>query len=65
MQPGDRLTLITDGVVEARDTQGALFGFDRTQALMRQETSPLALAEAAIQYGQDDDLTVISVLRTA
>ncbi len=65
MQPGDRLTLITDGVVEARDTQGALFGFDRTQALMRQETSPLALAEAAIQYGQDDDLTVISILRTA
>ncbi len=65
MQPGDRLTLITDGVVEARDTQGALFGFDRTSVLMRQGTSPLALAEAAIQYGQDDDLTVISILRTA
>ena len=65
MQPGDRLTLITDGVVEARDTEGALFGFDRTQALMRQQTSPLALAEAAIEYGQDDDLTVISILRTA
>ena len=65
MRLGDRLTLITDGVVEARDMQGALFGFDRTQALMRQETSPLALAEAAIQYGQDDDLTVISILRTA
>ncbi len=65
MQPGGRLTLITDGVVEARDTQGALFGFDRTQALMRQESSPLALAEAAIQHGQDDDLTVITILRTA
>jgi hypothetical protein len=65
MRLGDRLTLITDGVVEARDTQGALFGFDRTQALMRQEASPLALAEAAIQHGQDDDLTVISIIRTA
>lgn len=65
MQPGDRLTLITDGVVEARDTEGALFGFDRTQALLRQQTSPLALAEAAIAFGQDDDLTVISILRTA
>ncbi len=65
LQSGDRLTLITDGVVEARDTQGALFGFDRIQALLRKETSPLALAEAAIQHGQDDDLTVISVLRTA
>ena len=65
MRPGDRLTLITDGVVEARDAQGALFGFDRTQALMRQEASPLVLAEAAIHHGQDDDLTVISILRTA
>jgi len=61
----DRLTLITDGVVEARDAQGALFGFDRTQALMNQETSPLVLAESAIHHGQDDDLTVISILRTA
>ncbi len=65
MRQGDRLTLITDGVVEARDTEGTLFGFDRTQSLLRQETSPLALAEAAMQHGQDDDLTVISILRTA
>ena len=65
MRPGDRLTLITDGVVEARDAQGALFGFDRTQALMREKASPLVVAEAAIHHGQDDDLTVISILRTA
>ena len=65
LQPGDRLTLITDGVVEARDTQGALFGFDRTRELMREATSPVALANAAIQFGQDDDLTVISILRSA
>jgi hypothetical protein len=64
MGPGDRLTLLTDGIVEARDSQGALFGFDRTRSLVR-EASPLALAEAAIQHGQDDDLTVISILRTA
>jgi serine phosphatase RsbU (regulator of sigma subunit) len=64
MRHGDRLTLITDGVVEARDAQGGLFGFDRTQALMREEASPLVVAEAAIQHGQDDDLTVISILRT-
>jgi len=65
MRSGDRLTLITDGVVEARDAQGALFGFERTQALMCQEASSLALAEAAIDHGQDDDLTVISIVRTA
>jgi hypothetical protein len=65
MRPGDRLTLITDGVVEARDAQGALFGFERTQTLMCQEASSLALAEAAIRHGQDDDLTVISIVRAA
>jgi len=65
MGAGDRLTLTTDGVVEARDKQGVLFGFDRTQALLRQGASPLVLAEAAIQHGQDDDLTVISIFRTA
>ena len=65
MRSGDHLTLITDGVVEARDAQGALFGFDRTQALLRQKATPLVLADAAIHHGQDDDLTVISILRTA
>jgi len=65
MRSGDRLTLLTDGVVEARDSQGVLFGFDRTQSVIRQDASPLALAEAAIHQGQDDDLTVISVVRTA
>jgi len=65
MRSGDRLTLLTDGVVEARDPQGVLFGFDRTQSALRQNASPLALAEAAIRHGQDDDLTVISILRTA
>jgi serine phosphatase RsbU (regulator of sigma subunit) len=65
MRPGDRLTLLTDGVVEARDQQGVLFGFERTEALMRDGLSALAIAEAALNHGQDDDLTVISVLRTA
>ncbi len=64
MKEGDRLTLLTDGVVEARDSQGVLFGFDRTGSLIR-EAPPLALAEAAIRHGQDDDLTVISILRNA
>jgi Stage II sporulation protein E (SpoIIE) len=64
MRSGDRLTLLTDGVVEARDPQGVLFGFDRTQSALLQDPSPLALAEAAIHHGQDDDLTVISILRT-
>ncbi|HUA99165.1 MAG TPA: PP2C family protein-serine/threonine phosphatase [Terracidiphilus sp.] len=65
MRRGDRLSLVTDGLVEARDSQGTLFGFERTELLMRQGASPLALAEAALHHGQDDDLTAISILRTA
>jgi hypothetical protein len=61
---GDRFTLLTDGVIEARNAEGVLFGFERTRSLIHQGTSLLALAEAAIQHGQEDDLTVISILRT-
>jgi hypothetical protein len=64
MRAGDRLTLFTDGVVEARDAQGTLFGFQRAQSLLQQGASPQAIAEAAQNHGQDDDLTVISILRT-
>ena len=64
MRQGDCLTMITDGVVEARDQQGTLFGFDRTESLVLQGTSPLALADAATLHGQEDDLTVIAIVRT-
>ncbi len=30
---GEQLTLLTDGVVEARSKTGELFGFDRTSAI--------------------------------
>jgi serine phosphatase RsbU (regulator of sigma subunit) len=29
LEPGDTLVLYTDGITEARDAQGALFGLDR------------------------------------
>jgi serine phosphatase RsbU (regulator of sigma subunit) len=54
------LTLLTDGVPEAT-CGGELFGFERTAAL---SASPAAaIAEAALRYGQADDITVISVVR--
>jgi stage II sporulation SpoE-like protein len=60
--PNDRLVFISDGVVEARDGSGELYGFARTQVISSQPAH--AIAEAARQFGQEDDITVLSVTRT-
>ena len=59
LAPGEQLTLLTDGVVEAREKSGTLFGFERTAALSTQP--PAAIAAAAQAFGQDDDITVLSL----
>jgi serine phosphatase RsbU (regulator of sigma subunit) len=44
LAPNDRLTFLSDGVVEAQNERGELFGFDRTAAISTQsaeETVPL------------------------
>ena len=61
LHPGDRLLLISDGVVEARKPSGELFGFDRVHNLSNQ--SAYYVAEAAKAFGQEDDITVLSVRR--
>jgi len=56
---GQQLTLVTDGVVEARDKTGALFGFQRTAALSTQPAE--SIAQAAQAFGQDDDITALTL----
>jgi sigma-B regulation protein RsbU (phosphoserine phosphatase) len=53
---------MTDGVVEARGKDGGLFGFARTQAISNQPAEGIAQADQS--FGQDDDISVISVTRT-
>ena len=60
---GDQLTLVTDGVVEARDQAGELFGFERAATLSI--NSAEAIAQAAQTFGQDDDITVLTVRSVA
>jgi serine phosphatase RsbU (regulator of sigma subunit) len=60
---GDRLTLYTDGLVEARNEHGELFGFARVAALFAERPDAAAVAEAAVRFGQDDDVTVLSLSR--
>jgi hypothetical protein len=59
LNPGDRLTLISDGVVEAQAVDGQLFGFDRTLALSRESAEKVARAAQA--FGQEDDITVLTL----
>jgi serine phosphatase RsbU (regulator of sigma subunit) len=57
---GDQLTLMTDGVVEATHlTSKELFGFDRTAAISTQSAESIAAAAQA--FGQDDDITVLTL----
>jgi serine phosphatase RsbU (regulator of sigma subunit) len=62
---GDTLMLMSDGVVEAQDAVGKLFGFDRIGQLLREKTTAAGLAVAAQNFGQEDDITVLTVARSA
>ena len=55
----EQLTLMTDGVVEARATDGELLGFDRVKAMATQSAD--SIAQAAQDFGQDDDITVMTL----
>jgi hypothetical protein len=59
LAPGDSLTFISDGVVEARGPAGDLFGFDRTCEISSRPAEEIAAA--AKQFGQQDDITVLTL----
>jgi serine phosphatase RsbU (regulator of sigma subunit) len=63
LDPGDSLLLMTDGVVEAQNAQGELFGFDRIAVHLGSGAGGTALAAAAQAFGQEDDITVLSLTR--
>jgi sigma-B regulation protein RsbU (phosphoserine phosphatase) len=63
LQEGEQLTLVSDGVVEAENAQRELFGFDRTRAISTKPAQEIAAAAQA--WGQNDDITVVTVRRNA
>jgi hypothetical protein len=65
LEVGDRLTLYTDGLLEARSPSGELFSFDRLQELMTTRPDARQASEAAVTFGQDDDITVLTITRLA
>jgi hypothetical protein len=65
LHPGDALTLMSDGIVEAQDAHGRLFGFDRILELLENKQSAEQIATAAQEFGQEDDILVLQVRRNA
>jgi hypothetical protein len=63
LDPDDALTFMSDGVVEARSAAGELFGFDRTREISAY--SAQQIADAAARFGQEDDITVLTVRLSA
>jgi len=61
LRAGETLTLITDGVLEARTPRGELYGYDRLSTLMEAQPTVQQIVDAACSFGQDDDITVLSV----
>jgi hypothetical protein len=61
LAPGDRLTFVSDGVVEAKNERREIFGFDRTRMISNQPAH--MISEQAKRFGQEDDISVVSVKR--
>ena len=59
LHPGQRLVLMSDGVPEARTPKGELYGFERLAPLTLR--SARDIADTAQKFGQDDDITVLTV----
>jgi hypothetical protein len=63
LHPGDQLSLYTDGLLEARSTTGELYGFERLYRLFASRPSAQQASDAAVAFGQSDDITVVTLTR--
>jgi hypothetical protein len=60
LEPGQRLVLLSDGIPEAR-ANNQMLGFEKLVELTRLGAGEIA--DAAQNFGQEDDITVLSVAR--
>jgi serine phosphatase RsbU (regulator of sigma subunit) len=58
-----QLVFVSDGVIEAANASGELFGFERVGEISAK--SAPEIADAAQAWGQNDDITVVTVRRSA
>jgi hypothetical protein len=65
LHPGDHLSLYTDGLVEARSSTGEIYGFERLNTLFASRPTAQQATQAAVAFGQEDDITVLTLTRLA
>jgi phosphoserine phosphatase RsbU/P len=59
LSEGQSMLFISDGVIEARNVEGELFGFERMRAISGKSADQIA--KAAELFGQEDDITVLTL----
>ncbi|HEX6494504.1 MAG TPA: PP2C family protein-serine/threonine phosphatase, partial [Acidobacteriaceae bacterium] len=59
----ETLTVYTDGIIEARNAKGELFGFERLSEMLAIRPEVAKIVDAAELFGQQDDITVLSITR--
>jgi predicted ester cyclase len=74
LEPGDSALLYSDGLVEAHDPKGEMFGFPRLRALVAEHGEQGSLEEALLEelysfvgegWEQEDDITLLTLRRSA
>ena len=72
LEAGERALFYSDGLVEAHNPEGEMFGFPRLQALVAKHTEGEALVDFLIEelysftgkeWEQEDDITLVTLER--
>ena len=63
LREGDHFALYTDGLLEARSASGEIFSFKRLDELFASSPDAAKATDAAVSFGQDDDITVLTLTR--
>jgi serine phosphatase RsbU (regulator of sigma subunit) len=73
LEAGESVLFYSDGLVEAHDSQGEMFGFPRLRALIAQHGEERALGDFLLEelytfvgegWGQEDDITLLTLRRS-